>query len=123
MTFDSAAQCGGPTKSAAIVEQKPLGFQVRLISFFAPRVLYAARVSVAKLEQQSEPAAPALNASVKEVMGHRLKTQVGQSLCKLRQQTAEPVFGVLKSVLENCYRCAQGLGWKMESKNSFILAA
>ena len=55
--------------------------------------------SVADLEQQPEPAAPALNASVKEVMGHRLKTQTGRSLYKLRQQTVEPVFGVIKSVL------------------------
>lgn len=55
--------------------------------------------SVADLEQQPEPAAPALNASVKEVMGHRLKTQLGRSLYKLRQQTVEPVFGVIKSVL------------------------
>ncbi len=32
-------------------------------------------------------------------MAHRLQTSVGQQLYKLRKQTVEPVFGIIKSVL------------------------
>jgi hypothetical protein len=55
--------------------------------------------SVADLEARPEPEAPAVNASVKEVMRHRLKATAGKTLYKLRQQTVEPVFGIIKSVL------------------------
>ena len=55
--------------------------------------------SVADLEKQPEPEAPASGASVIEVMRHRLKTSGGKQLYKLRQQTVEPVFGIIKSVL------------------------
>jgi transposase len=55
--------------------------------------------SVADLEKQPEPELPAANASVQEVMRHRLKTSAGKTLYKLRQQTVEPVFGIIKSVL------------------------
>ncbi len=34
-----------------------------------------------------------------EVMKHRLKTAAGRAKYKLRQQTVEPVFGIIKSVL------------------------
>jgi hypothetical protein len=34
-----------------------------------------------------------------EVMTHRLQTAVGKAKYKLRQQTVEPVFGIIKSVL------------------------
>jgi IS5 family transposase len=51
------------------------------------------------LEQRDEPEPPAANASVQEVMRHRLKTTAGKALYKLRQQTVEPVFGIIKSVL------------------------
>jgi transposase len=55
--------------------------------------------SVADLEVKSEPESPVAEASVKEVMRHRLKTTAGKKLYKLRQQTVEPVFGIIKSVL------------------------
>jgi hypothetical protein len=55
--------------------------------------------SVADLEARSEPEPPAADASVKEVMRHRLKPTAGKTLYKLRQQTVEPVFGIIKSVL------------------------
>ena len=55
--------------------------------------------SVADLEKQPEPAAPGADASVAEVMRHRLKTTAGKTLYKLRQQTVEPAFGIIKSVL------------------------
>ena len=55
--------------------------------------------SVADLEQKPEPVPPEADASVTEVMRHRLKTRAGKALYKLRQQTVEPVFGIIKSVL------------------------
>ena len=55
--------------------------------------------SVADLEKQPEPAAPAPGASGIEVMRHRLKTRGGKQLYQLHQQTVEPVFGIIKSVL------------------------
>jgi len=55
--------------------------------------------NVADLEKKPEPAPPPADASVSEVMRHRLKTTAGQALYKLRQQTVEPVFGIIKSVL------------------------
>ena len=55
--------------------------------------------SVADLEKKAEPESPATGASVTEVMRHRLRTSAGKALYKLRQQTVEPVFGIIKSVL------------------------
>jgi len=55
--------------------------------------------SVADLEKRPEPTAPQAHAILKEVMGQRLKTRAGQALYKLRQQTVEPVFGIIKSGL------------------------
>ena len=55
--------------------------------------------SVADLEKKAEPEARPTGASVADVMRHRLKTGAGKALYKLRQQTVEPVFGIIKSVL------------------------
>jgi len=55
--------------------------------------------TVSDLEKKDEPAAPAPGAEMSEVMKHRLKTAVGKAKYKLRQQTVEPVFGILKSVM------------------------
>lgn len=55
--------------------------------------------SVADLEARPEPEPPGADASVAEVMRHRLRTTAGKALYKLRQQTVEPVFGILKAVL------------------------
>jgi transposase len=55
--------------------------------------------TVADLLPQPEPAAPGPEASAKEVMAHRLKTQPGKGLYKLRKQTVEPVFGIIKEVM------------------------
>ena len=46
-----------------------------------------------------EPAAPGPEASAKEVMAHRVKTAAGKALYKLRKQTVEPVFGIIKEVM------------------------
>jgi hypothetical protein len=55
--------------------------------------------SVADLEAKSDPESPAADASVTVVMRHRLKTTAGKGRYKLRQQTVEPVFGIIKPVL------------------------
>jgi len=55
--------------------------------------------SVADLEVPSEPPAPAPGASLKDVMRHRLKTTAGKQLYKLRKETVEPVFGIIKAAL------------------------
>jgi len=55
--------------------------------------------SVSDLEQKPEPEPPPTGASLIETMRHRLKTTAGRTLYKLRQQTVEPVFGIIKSVL------------------------
>jgi hypothetical protein len=55
--------------------------------------------SVADLEKRPDPESPAADASLPEVMRHRLRTTAGKALYKLRQQTVETVFGILKAVL------------------------
>ena len=55
--------------------------------------------SVADLEAKPDPESPAADASVTEIMRHRLRTTAGKALYKLRQQTVEPVFGIIKAVL------------------------
>ncbi|MGH8335721.1 MAG: transposase [Gammaproteobacteria bacterium] len=57
------------------------------------------RRTIADLLPQPEPVAPGDNASAKEIMAHRLKTTAGRALYKLRKQTVEPVFGIIKEVL------------------------
>jgi hypothetical protein len=55
--------------------------------------------NVSDLEAQPEPEPPPADASPTEVMRHRMRTGAGKALYKLRQQTVEPVFGIIKSVL------------------------
>ena len=55
--------------------------------------------TVADLLPQLEPTAPGPEASAKEVMAYRLKTKTGKALYKLRKQTVEPVFGIIKEVM------------------------
>ena len=55
--------------------------------------------TVSDLEQKPEPEAPGPEASTGEVMGYRLRTAAGRAKYQLRQQTVEPVFGIIKSVL------------------------
>jgi len=55
--------------------------------------------TVADLLPQPEPAPLAENATAKEKMAHRLKTEAGKALYKLRKQTVEPVFGIIKEVM------------------------
>jgi hypothetical protein len=55
--------------------------------------------TVSDLEQKPEPEAPGPDARTSDVMKHRLRTAQGRARYKLRQQTVEPVFGIIKSVL------------------------
>jgi len=55
--------------------------------------------TVAQLEKRSEPPAPSPEAPFAERMRHRTATTAGRALYKLRQQTVEPVFGIIKEVL------------------------
>jgi len=55
--------------------------------------------SVADLEQRPEPPSPPLGAGPVEQMRYRLQTTAGRALYRLRQQTVEPVFGIIKEAL------------------------
>jgi transposase len=55
--------------------------------------------TIADLLPQPEPAAPGPQATPQERMAHRLKTAAGRTLYRLRKQTVEPVFGIIKEVL------------------------
>ena len=52
--------------------------------------------SVFDLEQPPEPTAPTVGAGMSEGMEQRLATTAGKQKCKLRQQTVEPVLGIIK---------------------------
>jgi hypothetical protein len=55
--------------------------------------------TVAQLEKRSDPPAPPSAAPFAERLRHRTATTAGRALYKLRQQTVEPVFGIIKAVL------------------------
>ena len=55
--------------------------------------------SIGDLEKQDDPPKPSENASIAEMMKHRLTTKAGRKLYGLRKQTVEPVFGIIKEVL------------------------
>jgi len=80
------------------VEQDPAG-QPTGTTVYAAVEKTGHHRTVADLEQPAEPSAPPAAASPIETMKHRLKTAVGKAKYRLRQQTVEPVFGIIKSVL------------------------
>jgi len=55
--------------------------------------------SVADLEKKSAPDAPSADAPFAERMIHRVATKAGRARYKLRQQTVEPVFGIIKEAM------------------------
>jgi hypothetical protein len=55
--------------------------------------------SVAELEKKEDPPRPPDGASAVEVMEHRVATREGRELYRLRKQTVEPVFGIIKQAL------------------------
>jgi hypothetical protein len=46
-----------------------------------------------------QPDPPAEDASPKEKMAYKLKTEIGQAIYRLRKSTVEPVIGIIKEVL------------------------
>ena len=80
------------------VEQKPDGAPTGVTVYAAVEKL-SHHKTVADLGPQPEPAAPGPEATAKEIRAHRLKTEAGKALYKLRKQTVEPVFGIIKEVM------------------------
>ena len=80
------------------VEQKPDGTNTGR-KVYAAVEKHSHHRSVADLLPQPEPAALGPQASAQEVMAHRLRTAAGKALYKLRKQTVEPVFGIIKEVM------------------------
>jgi transposase len=80
------------------VEQKSDGTNTGM-KVYAAVEKHSHHKSVADLLPQPEPAAPGPQASAQEVMAHRLQTAAGKALYKLRKQTVEPVFGIIKEVI------------------------
>ena len=56
-------------------------------------------VSVEDMEKKAEAPEPGEDASAVEKMRHRTQTKSGKALYKLRKQTVEPVFGIIKEVM------------------------
>ena len=80
------------------VEQKSDGTATGM-RVYAAMEKHSHHKTVADLLPRSEPAVPGPEASAKEILAHRLKTEAGQALYKLRKQTVEPVFGIIKEVM------------------------
>lgn len=80
------------------VEQNPDGTSTGL-RVYAAVEKQSHHKTVADVLPQPEPAAPGPEASAKEIMAHRLQTTAGKALYKLRKQTVEPVFGIIKEVM------------------------
>lgn len=85
-------------EAVAAVEQKPEGGTTG-VTVYAAVGRESHHRTLAELTDASEPEAPSENATPKERMAHRLKTKVGRELYRLRKQTVEPVFGIIKEVM------------------------
>ena len=55
--------------------------------------------TVSDLEEKEDPVPPPDDAPLSARMRHRLQTKEGKDKYKLRKQTVEPVFGIIKSVM------------------------
>jgi transposase len=84
--------------AVAAVEQKPDG-TASGVTVYAAVEKHSHHKTVADLLPQPEPTVPGPGATAKELMAHRLKTALGQALYRLRKQTVEPVFGIIKEVM------------------------
>lgn len=80
------------------VEQTGLGQPTGTIVYAAMEKKEHHR-TVSDLEQKPEPEVPGPEATPSQRMKYRLRTPEGRAKYKLRQQTVEPVFGIIKSVL------------------------
>ena len=84
--------------AVAAVEQNPDGTPSGMTVYAAVEKT-SHHKTVADLLPQPEPPAPGPDARPKEQMAYRLKTGVGKTLYRLRKQTVEPVFGIIKEVM------------------------
>src|SRR5437867_13148838 len=84
--------------AVAAVEQTPEGTPSGM-TVYAAVEKHSHHKTVADLLPQPEPAVPGPEASAKEVMAHRLKTEVGKAFYKLRKQTVETVFAIIQEVM------------------------
>jgi transposase len=84
--------------AVAAVEQRPDG-TASGVRVYAAVEKTSHHKTVVDLLPQPEPAVPGPGATAKELMAHRLKTALGQALYRLRKQTVEPVFGIIKEVM------------------------
>ena len=84
--------------AVSAVEYRPDG-SASGVSVYAAVEKHSHHKTVADLLPQTEPAALRPEASAKEIMAHRLQTLAGKALYKLRKQTVEPVFGIIKEVM------------------------
>jgi hypothetical protein len=55
--------------------------------------------TLAQLEKRDDPPAPPPDAPFTEQMAHRVATKAGRELYKQRQQTVEPIFGIIKDAM------------------------
>ncbi len=55
--------------------------------------------TVEDLEKKEDPLPPPLDAPFAEQMIHRVATKAGRARYKLRQQTVEPIFGIIKEAM------------------------
>lgn len=79
-------------------EQKPDGTPTGVTVYAAVERLRHHR-TVEDLIPKNELDPPVAEATAKERMAHRLKTKAGRELYKLRKQTVEPVFGIIKEAM------------------------
>ena len=94
------------------VEQKPDGTPSG-VSVYAAVEQQTHHKTVAQLPPQPEPAPLSEHATPKERMAHRMKTSAGRTLYKLRKQTVEPVFGIIKEIMG--FRRFRLRGWEKAS--------
>jgi hypothetical protein len=56
--------------------------------------------TIAQIEKRPDPPSPPPEAAFTEHMSHRVATQAGRALYNQRQQTVEPVFGIIKGAMK-----------------------
>jgi transposase len=96
------------------VEVRPGGNEtgVRVLAAMG-RERHGRRVS--DLEKKDDPAPPGADAPWSERMAHRVATKAGRARYKLRQQTVEPIFGIIKSAMGfRCFRLRGQAGAALE---------
>lgn len=86
----------GYYSEAAVVEVQTSGHKPAV---YAATKRHKHGRTVADLEKKEDPPPPEKGAPAVEVMEHRLATQEGRELYRLRKQTVEPVFGIIKQAL------------------------